>query len=204
MNTKGRAMQSASVLVVDDHPVYRDALHQFLTRKFLANNVPVFSADSLGEGLKIAQSQQTNWVVLLDLLVPDCEDQFSGIVEFKKLSNVIAIAAISGVEKELVEKQCIDAGCNIFISKNSDSAHIYGSLCTLIGLEPQEALINQLTDRQKEILSQIANGHSNKMIAYSLNISEQTVKVHLGEIFKKIKVFNRTQAVIKAKENGWV
>ena len=73
-----------------------------------------------------------------------------------------------------------------------------------MGLEPQEALINQLTDRQKEILSQIANGHSNKMIAYSLNISEQTVKVHLGEIFKKIKVFNRTQAVIKAKENGWV
>jgi DNA-binding NarL/FixJ family response regulator len=204
MNTKGRAMQSASVLVVDDHPVYRDALHQFLTRKFLASNVPVFSADSLGEGLKIAQSQQTNWVVLLDLLVPDCEDQFSGIVEFKKLPNVIAIAAISGLEKELIEKQCIDAGCNIFISKNSDSAHIYESLCTLIGLEPQDALINQLTDRQKEILSQIANGHSNKMIAYSLNISEQTVKVHLGEIFKKIKVFNRTQAVIKAKENGWV
>jgi DNA-binding NarL/FixJ family response regulator len=41
------------------------------------------------------------------------------------------------------------------------------------------------------------------MIAYSLQISEQTVKIHLGDIFKKLKVFNRTQAVIKAKENGW-
>jgi DNA-binding NarL/FixJ family response regulator len=41
------------------------------------------------------------------------------------------------------------------------------------------------------------------MIAYSLQISEQTVKIHLGDIFKKLKVFNRTQAVIKAKEHGW-
>ena len=197
-------MQSASVLVVDDHPVYRDALHQFLTRKFFSSNIEVFSAASLGEGLEIAKSNQANWVILLDLLVPDCEDQFSGILEFKKLPNVIAIAAISGLEKEVIEKQCIDAGCDIFISKNSDSAYIFESLCSLIGLEPQETQLNQLTDRQKEILSQISNGHSNKMIAYSLNISEQTVKVHLGEIFKKIKVFNRTQAVIKAKENGWV
>jgi DNA-binding NarL/FixJ family response regulator len=73
-----------------------------------------------------------------------------------------------------------------------------------MGLNPDEAELTQLTDRQKEILAHISNGDSNKMIAYSLNISEQTVKVHLGEIFKKIKVFNRTQAVIKAKENGWV
>ena len=73
-----------------------------------------------------------------------------------------------------------------------------------MGLDANEAELTQLTDRQKQILRHISNGDSNKMIAYSLNISEQTVKVHLGEIFKKIKVFNRTQAVIKAKENGWV
>ncbi len=197
-------MQSSSVLVVDDHPVYRDALHQFLTRKFFSRNIQIYSAESISEGLKIARGKQEDWVILLDLLVPDSESQFSGIQEFKKLPNVTAIAAISGLEKELIEKQCIEAGCNIFISKNSDSAQIYESLCALLDLEPQDGELNQLTDRQKEILTQISNGHSNKMIAYSLNISEQTVKVHLGEIFKKIKVFNRTQAVIKAKENGWV
>ncbi|MBU3614229.1 response regulator transcription factor [Polynucleobacter sp. Latsch14-2] len=197
-------MKSASVLIVDDHPVYRDALYQFLTRKFLPCNVQVFSASSVSEGVAIAESRSTSWVVLLDLLMPDSKNQLSGIQEFKELQNVMAIAAISGLERDVIEKPCLDAGCSVFISKNSDSTSIYESLCTLMGLTAPDPQITQLTDRQKEILAQISEGHSNKMIAYSLNISEQTVKVHLGEIFKKIKVFNRTQAVIKAKENGWV
>lgn len=197
-------MHSVSLLIVDDHPVYRDALHQFLTRKFFSSGNQVFSASSLKEGLNIVNSKKSKWVILLDLLIPDTENQFHGIHEFKKYSDVVAIAAISGLEQESLEQECLDAGCSIFISKSSDTSYIYQSLCDLMGLSPKEADITQLTDRQRQILNHISNGDSNKMIAYSLNISEQTVKVHLGEIFKKIKVFNRTQAVIKAKENGWV
>lgn len=193
-----------SLLIVDDHPVYRDALHQFLTRKFFSSGNQVFSADSIAEGLKIVHSKKSQWIILLDLMIPDSETQFCGVKEFKKLEEVVAIAAISGLEKESLEKECIDAGCNIFIPKSSDTSYIYESLCNLMGLNPEDPKPEKLTDRQKQILSHISNGDSNKMIAYSLNISEQTVKVHLGEIFKKIKVFNRTQAVIKAKENGWV
>jgi len=197
-------MHSVSLLIVDDHPVYRDALHQFLTRKFFSSGNQVFSANSITEGLKIVCSKKSKWVILLDLLIPDSENRYSGIKEFKKLDDVIAIAAISGLEQDTIESECLEAGCSIFIPKSSDTSYIYQSLCTLMGLSPNEAGLTQLTDRQKQILAHISNGDSNKMIAYSLNISEQTVKVHLGEIFKKIKVFNRTQAVIKAKENGWV
>jgi DNA-binding NarL/FixJ family response regulator len=197
-------MHSVSLLIVDDHPVYRDALHQFLTRKFFSSGNQVFSANSITEGLKIVHGKNSKWVILLDLLIPDSENQLFGIQEFKKLEDVVAIAAISGLEKESLEAECIEAGCSIFIPKSSDTSYIYESLCKLMGLHPDDAKLGQLTDRQKEILTHISNGDSNKMIAYSLNISEQTVKVHLGEIFKKIKVFNRTQAVIKAKENGWV
>ena len=197
-------MHSVSLLIVDDHPVYRDALHQFLTRKFFSSGNQVFSANTITEGLNIVQAKPSKWVILLDLLIPDSENQFSGIQQFKKLDEVIAIAAISGLEKEDLEQECLDAGCSIFIPKSSDTTYIYQSLCKLMGLSSDDGQLEQLTDRQKEILSHISNGDSNKMIAYSLNISEQTVKIHLGEIFKKIKVFNRTQAVIKAKENGWV
>jgi DNA-binding NarL/FixJ family response regulator len=197
-------MQSVSLLIVDDHPVYRDALHQFLTRKFFSSGNQVFSANSIKEGLQIVHSKKSQWVILLDLLIPDSENQLFGVQEFKKISDVLAIAAISGIEKDSIEQECLEAGCSIFIPKSSDTSFIYQSLCNLMGLNPTEAETNQLTDRQKQILAHISNGDSNKMIAYSLNISEQTVKVHLGEIFKKIKVFNRTQAVIKAKENGWV
>lgn len=197
-------MESISVLIVDDHPVYRDALHQFLARKFSSSNTQVFSAKSISDGLNIINETTSRWVVLLDLLIPDSKNEIDGIEQFKKLQNVRAIAAISGLEKSAIEQTCLDAGCTIFISKNSESSEIYESLCHLIGQSPADSELEQLTARQKEILGHISAGHSNKMIAYSLQISEQTVKVHLGEIFKKIKVFNRTQAVIKAKENGWV
>ena len=197
-------MHSVSLLIVDDHPVYRDALHQFLTRKFFSSGNQVFSASSIQEGLNIVRSKKSQWIILLDLLIPDSENQLFGIKEFKKLAEVVAIAAISGLEKDSLEQECIDAGCSIFISKSSDTFYIYQSLCNLMGISSTETELPQLTERQKEILTHISNGDSNKMIAYSLNISEQTVKVHLGEIFKKIKVFNRTQAVIKARENGWV
>jgi DNA-binding NarL/FixJ family response regulator len=197
-------MMAISILIVDDHPVYRDALHQYLSRKFSSLGNQIYSADSIKEGLKIARSTKSKWVVLLDLLVPDSVTPFGGIKEFINLEEVVAIAVISGLEKEGLEKECIEAGCSIFIPKSSDTPHIYQSLCNLMGLRPNESEETKLTGRQKEILNHISKGDSNKLIAYSLNISEQTVKAHLGEIFKKIKVFNRTQAVIKAKENGWV
>ena len=197
-------MEPFSLLIVDDHPVYRDALHQLLTRKFFSSGNQVYSANSIEEGLKIVRSTKSKWVVLLDLLVPDSVTKFGGIKEFRDLEKVVAIAVISGLEQENLEKECIDAGCSIFIPKSSDTSHIYQSLCNLMGLGTHESEESKLTGRQKEILIHISKGDSNKMIAYSLNISEQTVKVHLGEIFKRIKVFNRTQAVIKAKENGWV
>lgn len=196
-------MQDISILIVDDHPVYRDALQQLLSKKFITTNITAHTAESLAQGLNTVKNSASSWIVLLDLQIPDSEHELSGIKEFKKLSNVATIAAISGLEKDEVEQSCLNAGCALFISKNSDSSTIYESICNLIGHTPITPEISQLTGRQQEILRYVSEGHSNKMIAYSLQISEQTVKIHLGDIFRKLKVFNRTQAVIKAKECGW-
>jgi DNA-binding NarL/FixJ family response regulator len=196
-------MQATSILIVDDHPVYRDALQQLLSKKFVSSGIAVHTAESLAQGLSTVKNSSSSWVVLLDLQIPDSEHELSGIKEFKKLNNVAAIAAISGLEREEIEQSCLDAGCALFISKNSDSSAIFDSVCNLLGHKPSNPDINQLTGRQQEILRYVSEGHSNKMIAYSLQISEQTVKIHLGDIFKKLKVFNRTQAVLKAKEHGW-
>ena len=117
-------MHSVSLLIVDDHPVYRDALHQFLTRKFFSCGTQVFSANSIKEGLNIVRSKKSSWVILLDLLIPDSENQLFGIQEFKKCDDVIAIAAISGLEKESLAQECIEAGCSIFIPQSSDTSFI--------------------------------------------------------------------------------
>jgi NarL family two-component system response regulator LiaR len=64
--------------------------------------------------------------------------------------------------------------------------------------EPKEF---RLTQRQLEVLDLISRGHPNKVIADYLDISEQTVKIHINQIFKELRVFNRTQAVLKAQKH---
>ncbi len=59
------------------------------------------------------------------------------------------------------------------------------------------AMAYRLTDRQREVLRLVAQGHPNKVIADFLEISEQTVKVHINQIFKELRVYNRIQAVLK-------
>lgn len=65
-----------------------------------------------------------------------------------------------------------------------------------------KAKINLLTKREAEVLSQVAKGMNNKETADFLNIAEQTVKNHLSSIFRKLDVFDRTQAAIFAVKNG--
>ena len=64
-------------------------------------------------------------------------------------------------------------------------------------------IIHQLSDRELQILKDIARGHSNKMIARSYSLAESTVKVHMKSIMRKTRVANRTQAAIWAMENGY-
>ena len=64
-------------------------------------------------------------------------------------------------------------------------------------VEPKEF---RLTQRQLEVLQLIALGHPNKVIADYLDIKEQTIKIHINQIFKELRVFNRTQAVLKAQK----
>ena len=59
----------------------------------------------------------------------------------------------------------------------------------------------RLTQRQLQVLDLISQGHPNKVIADYLEISEQTVKIHISQIFRELRVFNRTQAVLKAQKH---
>jgi DNA-binding NarL/FixJ family response regulator len=189
-----------SLLIVDDHPVYRDALHQYLSRRFHTHRVEVCGASSINEGVKLTQTPQTSWVILLDLSVPGSTDHLSGVFQFKALKNVCCIAAISGLDENVWKHQCLSAGCDIFISKNNDADDIYQALCAVMKPYLPEAVESRLTQRQLEILKFIAEGQANKIIAHRLEIKEQTVKIHINAIFKELSVTNRTQAAYKAKE----
>jgi DNA-binding NarL/FixJ family response regulator len=100
----------------------------------------------------------------------------------------------------------VAAGASLYLSKNSTSTDMCKRLSQLMegmSAEQAPAVIPEfrLTVRQKQVLALMAQGHPNKIVAEELEISEQTVKIHVNQIFKELRVFNRTQAVLKAQRH---
>jgi len=197
-----------ALLIIDDHPVYRDALNEKLTREFAPDGIAVSVAGSANEGLELIAGSNQHWVVLLDILMPGLSG-LAGIKVFKELSNVDQVVAISGLDEHAWEPKTASAGATLFLSKNSTVDFIIRKLKPLLTAESDFAHPSQsleprafrLTQRQLEVLDLISQGHPNKVIADYMDISEQTVKIHVNQIFKELRVFNRTQAVIKAQKH---
>lgn len=202
------ASHQKSLLVIDDHPVYRDALSEKLTREFSGDDIEVAIAANANEGLDRVGQSSKSWVVLLDILMPGLSG-LAGIKVFKSIPNVVHVVAISGLDEHAWEPRAVSAGATLFLSKNSTAESIIRKLKPLLSSQdPQQADKGsheparfRLTKRQLEVLDLIALGHPNKIIADLLEISEQTVKIHINQIFKELRVFNRTQAVLKAQKN---
>ena len=202
------AILKKSLLIIDDHPVYRDALSEKLTREFADKGIEVAVASSANEGLELIETTNKHWVILLDILMPGLSG-LAGIKVFKELSKVQQVVAISGLDEHAWEPKTVSAGASMFLSKNNTAELIARKLKPLFALQPDVAPAAEstetkefrLTQRQLQVLDLISQGHPNKIIADQLDISEQTVKIHISQIFRELRVFNRTQAVLKAQKH---
>ena len=201
-------MVQQSILVIDDQPVYRDAIREKLASAFAPHGVSVKAVGSAHEGLDcVDQASQTAWLIVLDILMPGLSG-LTGIKAFKHKPNVAHVVVLSGLEAHLWEPRTVNAGASLFLSKRSTSEDItqklqglWASTTTLPLRGARGANAFRLTSRQQEVLQLIAQGHPNKWIADVLHIREQTVNVHLSHLFRELRVFNRAQAVIKAKKH---
>lgn len=202
------AQHANALLIIDDHPVYREALGEILTREFTNLGIRVYTASNASEGLDLVDAMDRTWVVLLDVKMPGLSG-LAGIKVFKQKNNVEHVVSISGLESPTWEPRAVAAGATLFLSKNNTSRSIYSKLQKLFQShqptpslpKTEEAPDFRLTQRQLEVLHLISLGHPNKIIADYLEIKEQTVKIHINQIFKELRVFNRTQAVLKAQKH---
>jgi two-component system, NarL family, nitrate/nitrite response regulator NarL len=201
------APTSHALLIVDDHPVYREALGEALSKDFAPLGIDVKTASNASEGMSLVSESSQSWLVLLDVLMPGLSG-LAGIKVFKSMPNVAHVVSISGLDADVWEPRAVAAGSTLFLSKNNTSAvifkKIYGLYNGMQGQNVPNLLSTQseyrLTQRQLEVLTLISMGHPNKIIADLLDIKEQTVKIHINQIFKELRVFNRTQAVLKAQK----
>lgn len=105
-----------ALLIIDDHPVYREALGEILTREFKTQDIQVVTASNANEGLELVDAMDKVWVVLLDVKMPGLSG-LAGIKVFKLKSNVEHVVSISGLESPTWEPRAVAAGATLFCLK---------------------------------------------------------------------------------------
>lgn len=210
---------TASILIIDDHPLLRRGVLQLLELE--DDLVLVGEAGTPTEGLRLADERDPD-LILLDLNMPDMD----GIETLKRLranefAGRIVIFTVSDHEEDVVA--ALHAGADGYLLKDmdpDDMVHqlrqaalgrmvISDSLASLLAEalrnqkgQPAAPDIHSLTQREREILRELAAGLSNKLIARRLDITEGTVKVHVKHLLKKLNLRSRVEAAVWAVQEG--
>jgi NarL family two-component system response regulator LiaR len=199
------------VLLIDDHAVVRRGLSAFLST--YSEIAVVGEASSGAEGIELA-SRLLPDVVLMDLLMPEMD----GIEATRRIRAAVPSAQVIVLTSYSEDERifpAIKAGALSYLLKDvkpddlvraikaarRGEATLHPSVAARLMRELTDARtspLEELTEREREVLTYIAQGMSNAEIAARLNIGERTVKTHVSNILSKLHLQDRTQAALLA------
>ena len=209
-------MLRARLLLIDDHTLFRTGLKLLLADS--PSVASIIEAGSVMEAVE-AHAEQAVDILLLDIQMPG----LNGIEGIKVLrrhfaaARILIVSGTSQIEAIPVEARREIAG---FLPKSTDAHEIEEAIASCLaggthfptdggasagsaGAAPAYQP-SQLTPRQLEVLSQLSLGRSNKVIAYHLGLSENTVRVHVAAILDHLGVVSRVEAILEAQRRGLV
>jgi DNA-binding NarL/FixJ family response regulator len=202
-----------TVVVADDHPLYRTALREAL--KQVMPGARVVEADSYPSLQNALQQHGAPDLVLLDLVMPGVRG-FSSLLFLRSEYPSVRVVVVSGYEETALIRRVLQFGAAGFIPKSA-SLETMGEavLAVLAGKvwTPPEAppgpdsgvdaevarKVASLSPQQLRVLLMLADGRLNKQIAHELAITEATVKAHMTVILRKLGLVRRTQAAVLAQ-----
>ena len=206
------------ILIADDHALFRDGLA--LRLEEIAPNAIILQASSYTQIFKILAAEEQIDVLILDVEMQDMPwlDSLKQIHEMSPKTKVIVISAS---EDSRTIRTILATGVRGYIPKRSEVKVFNNALkliieggsyvpANLVDNTPLNTLsgrnigVKSLTTRQSQVLDLIAQGKSNKQIAYDMGVSESTVKLHINALLRSLHVSNRTQAVITAQKIGLI
>lgn len=197
------------VMSVDDHPLLREGLAA------LINNQPgmilVAQASNAQEGIAQFRKHKPD-VTLMDLRLPD-KSGIEALIAIRAEIPEAKIIMLSTFEGDVEIQRALEAGARGYILKSMPPKELIEVILQVhagkkripgqIAEQLAEHLSDEaLTDREVEVLSQIAGGNRNRDIAEKLFITEETVKVHIKHIMDKLGASDRTQAVAIGLRRG--
>ena len=209
-----------TVLIADDHPLVREALHRALD---VEEDMKVVAEASDGEeAVKLASELEPD-VVVMDIVMP----KVNGIEATRKIKEIApdtAILILTAYDDEEYVLGLLDAGAAGYLLKSARGRDLAGAIrairagesvlhpniiarllkrATVTAVKENKAQ-GLLSERESEVLRLVALGMSNKEVAEKLFLSQRTVKAHLTSVFNKLNVASRSEAIVKGLQWGLV
>lgn len=201
-----RLLPAAKLLIVEDHPLYREGLVGLLLRE-----VPQLTcclADNAGEALATLRAHGDIDLVLCDLRLPGEMDGLALLAQVSKEFPTAARVLISGSDEALLPQQARYQNLMGYLPKSLPPSLWLRALSQILHGEPwfpnAPPVAPPPNERHVTILAQLARGMGNKDIGQALGITERTVKYHLREIYDRLGVANRAEAVARGAALGWI
>lgn len=200
-----------SIVVVDDHAIVRHGLERLIES---ADDLHLVGSADDGAAAVALVRDASPQIVLMDLSMPEMDGvEATRAIVAEQPDVAVVVLTSFGDQRRVLE--ALDAGAVGYLLKETDPEAILAAIrSTAAGgapLDPKAAKVllqardrpatPELTPREREVLGLVAQGQPNKIIARHLGISERTVKAHLGSVFQRIGVTDRTQAALWAREH---
>jgi DNA-binding NarL/FixJ family response regulator len=212
------ASEPISIVIAEDHPVFRDGLRALLTS--VDDTRIVGEASSGTDAVELAAALQPD-VVLMDLRMPGL-DGLEATRRIVATSPHVAVLVVTMFEDDESVFAALRAGARGYLLKGADQHEILRAIRAvasgeaIFGPDVARRLIAffgtqrshgplvfpELTEREREVLELIAQGHNNQVIAQRLVLSPKTVRNHVSNVFSKLQVADRAEAIVRAREAG--
>lgn len=217
--------RKARVLLIDDNADHLRGVKELINIETSYDIVGTTTSANMG--INLIKKYQPD-LVLMDINMPE-KDGLQAIQEIEKLELGTRIIALSGYDDADLIFRAMKIGAKGYVLKTMASAQLIYAIDEVLNgkvylpsalssrffeyfqktfkeesaSQNEENLLNYLTSREEEVLDLLTQGNNYKAIAAKLFISETTVKTHVNNIFQKLQVNDRTQAVLYALNNGF-
>ncbi len=213
-----KRMEPLTILIADDHPVFRKGLRALLAS--MQDVELVGEATSGEEAIRLAEQHQPD-VILMDLQMPGVGGLMA-IRQIVQTSPHIRILVLTMFQDDDSVFAALRAGARGYILKDTDDEEITRAILSVGSGEAifspaiaermmrffstrpalPASLFPELTESERNVLALMAQGVNNEEIARQLSFSQKTVRNYVSNIFSKLQVADRAQAIVKAREAG--
>ena len=203
-------MKNKHIMIVDDHALFRTGMKMILTQ--VGEAAGITEASSIKEAFDFSESGVD--VILLDIHMPGLNG-IDGIKPIRDKFSKVPIIILSASSELRDMQKAKELGASGFMNKaalaeemvSSISQVLEGKTCFPDDVDSTEynaktSLSSALTPRQIEVLIYLCEGKSNKLIARELEMSENTVRVHVSAILSTLGAVNRSEAILIAQREG--